>query len=74
MCSAEEISEKVLTLTIDTQEMTELKVNGVSAGVSFWSPHCFEVQEMVHEGKNQLELTVYGSLANRYGKKVPYGF
>ena len=74
VCSAEEISEKVLTLTIDTQEMTELKVNGVSAGVSFWSPHCFEVQEMVHEGKNQLELTVYGSLANRYGKKVPYGF
>lgn len=73
VCSTEDLSEEVLTLTIEASEMAELKVNGISAGISFWSPHCFEVQGMLHEGTNQLELTVYGSLANRYGKPVPYG-
>lgn len=73
VCSASEASEKELILTVEAQEMTELKVNGVSAGISFWSPHRFELQGLVHEGINHLELEVYGSPANRYGKAVPYG-
>lgn len=72
-CSAAEAEEELLVLTIEAEEMAELKVNGVSAGVSFWSPHRFEIQKLVREGLNQLDLTVYGSLANRYGRAVPYG-
>lgn len=68
-----EWEEKLPTLTLEAEEMAELFVNGVSAGVSFWGPHRFVLQGLLREGENRLELVVHGSLANRYGKPVPYG-
>ncbi|MDO5399486.1 MAG: hypothetical protein Q4F17_00710 [Eubacteriales bacterium] len=61
------------TLTVQGEEMARLTVNGREAGVSFWSPHRFSLEGLLQEGSNRLELTFTGSLANRYGRPVPYG-
>ena len=60
-------------LTLEAQEMAELTVNGVPAGVSFWGPHRFDLTGLLTAGRNKLRLTVTGSRANLYGKPVPYG-
>lgn len=72
--SAAELSHPSLTVTVNAEEMAELTVNGRSAGVRFWAPQCFELQGLLHEGDNELLLTVTGSRANLYGKRpVEYG-
>ncbi len=60
-------------LTVEADETAELTVNGVSAGVSFWSPHHFDLTGLLTDEHNKLRLTVTGSRANLYGKPVPYG-
>ena len=60
-------------LTLEAEEMAELTVNGVFAGVSFWGPHRFDLTGLLTAGQNKLRLTVTGSRANLYGKPVPYG-
>ena len=60
-------------LTLEAEEMAELTVNGVPAGVSFWGPHRFDLTGLLTEARNTLRLTVTGSRANLYGKPVPYG-
>lgn len=42
-------------------------------GASFWQPYVFELAGLLRPGRNTLRLTVTGSLANRYGRPVPYG-
>lgn len=63
-----------LTIAVEAEEMAELEINGVLAGVGFWPPQVFDLTGLLNEGENQLTLTVTGSLANRYGRKpVWYG-
>lgn len=72
--SAEELNSPSLTLTVTAEEMAELSVNGKSAGACFWAPQSFELQGLLHEGENELILTVTGNMANLYGKQpVEYG-
>lgn len=54
--------------------MSELFVNGQSAGVGFWSPQTFELSCLLQEGRNELTLIVTGNMANLHGKRpVWYG-
>ena len=63
-----------IALRIDAEEMAELYVNDRFCGVSFWSPHRFEIPQALTGGKTALlRLIVTGSLCNRYGIPVPYG-
>ena len=72
--NAADLHRRSVLLTIQAEEMAELSVNGQSAGVCFWSPQTFELGGLLHEGDNELVLTVTGSMANRYGKHpVWYG-
>ncbi|MCD8129778.1 MAG: hypothetical protein LUE16_00620 [Lachnospiraceae bacterium] len=72
--TAEELEEGIPMITFDGYDMAELRVNGQDAGVSFWPTHRFEVGGLIHEGENELEVTMTGSLANKYGiRAVPYG-
>ena len=58
----------------EAEEIAECRCNGTSAGVSLWGPHEFIIGPLLHAGENVLELTVTGSLANRYGgAEIPYG-
>ena len=72
--SAAELCHPSVTLTVNAEEMAELFVNGTSAGACFFAPQSFELQGLLHEGENELILTVTGNMANQYGKQpVEYG-
>ena len=49
----------------------EVAVNGQSIGVGLARPYRFEITGQVHEGENELEVTVYNTLAN-YFSTGPY--
>ncbi len=68
-------ADRPAQLTVDAEEMAALTVNGRDCGASFWPPHRFRIPAgTLREGRNDLRLTVTGSLANRYGKEpVWYG-
>lgn len=66
--------ETDLLLAPEAEETLELYVNGAFFGVSFWAPHRFRVPRAVlGDDPVSLRLVVRGSLANRYGRPVPYG-
>lgn len=72
--SEEELSHKEIRIYFDAEEMVELTINKKFVGAEFWSPQVFEVKDFLQPGKNELEVTVTGSLANIYGNKyVWYG-
>ena len=72
--SAADLNRPSVTLTTRAEEMAELSVNGQSAGVGFWPPQTFDLTGLLHEGGNELTLTVTGSMANLHGKRpVWYG-
>lgn len=61
-------------LTVEAEEMAELYVNGVLCGAAFWPPQRFVIPHALTGGEAaHLELRVTGSLANRYGRPVPFG-
>ena len=76
--SAETVREipegRTVLLWAEAEEMAELYVNGRFCGVSFWSPHRIPIpRAMLGDGSASLRLVISGSLANRYGRPVPYG-
>ena len=63
-----------LAVRVDAEEMAELYANGKFVGAAFWAPQVFRIPAALR-GNAPLSLTlvVTGSLANRYGRPVPYG-
>ncbi len=47
--------------------VAEVKVNGKSAGVIGWKPYEIDVTKLVRNGRNEIEVLVYGSLKNLLG-------
>jgi hypothetical protein len=47
--------------------VAEVKVNGVPAGIIGWKPYELDVTKLVRAGKNDIEVSVYGSLKNLLG-------
>ena len=52
----------------------EVRVNGRAAGVGLARPFRFDVTGLVREGTNDLEVTVYNTLANHYAVGLPSRF
>jgi len=50
--------------------VAEVAVNGRTVGVGLGRPYCFDVTDYVREGENQLQVTVYNTLANYYSVGV----
>ena len=72
--SAAALSRPSAILELEAEDMAELWVNDVFAGVGFWPPQRFDLKPYLREGTNTLRLAVTGSLANLYGKApVWYG-
>jgi hypothetical protein len=44
----------------------EVVLNGQMVGVGLGRPYRFDVTDYVREGENQLQVTVYNTLANHY--------
>lgn len=72
--SAEDLAEGSYAIQLEGNDMAELVVNGKLAGASFWTPHFFELKNMLQEGCNELEIIFTGSMANKYGRPVEYGY
>ncbi len=51
---------------VSGEEMAECYCNGELAGVSFWSPHVFDIGSKLIEGKNIIEVIMTGNAANLY--------
>jgi hypothetical protein len=47
--------------------VAEVQVNGRFAGIIAWQPHELDVTEFLKEGKNEISVTVTGSLRNTFG-------
>jgi hypothetical protein len=47
--------------------VTEVKVNGKSAGKIMWKPYQVDLSGMLVEGENEIEITVTGNLRNLLG-------
>jgi hypothetical protein len=47
--------------------VAEVRVNGISAGIISWQPYRLDISNVVNEGKNNIEVLVYGSLKNLLG-------
>ena len=63
-----------LTVCLEAREMAELWAEDTFCGAAFWAPQRLRVPaEIMRRGPVTLRLAVTGSLANRYGRPVPYG-
>ncbi len=47
--------------------VTKIKVNGTDAGTIMWQPYELDVSKFLHEGENEIEITVTGNLRNLLG-------
>lgn len=45
-----------IVISLDTREMVEVVVNGMSAGKLYWRPYELDITEFCHQGRNSLEL------------------
>jgi hypothetical protein len=47
--------------------ISEVLVNGTPAGLIAWQPNELDISSLLHEGENEIEVKVYGSLKNTFG-------
>ncbi|HOW19194.1 MAG TPA: hypothetical protein PLC79_09170, partial [Phycisphaerae bacterium] len=57
----------VLRLIEPLGTLFEVRMNGRTAGTIAWPPYEIPVTDLVHEGVNEVEILVYGSLRNSFG-------
>ncbi|MBR1685269.1 MAG: hypothetical protein IJ708_09030 [Clostridia bacterium] len=63
-----------IQVCVDAEEVVEAYIGEELQDVSFWGPHTLRIPESSRrDGETVLRLVIRGSLANRYGKPVPYG-
>jgi hypothetical protein len=43
---------------------SELKINGISCGVKWYGRRIYEIGDYLHQGKNDIEITVTTSMGN----------
>ena len=55
-------------------DIAEVTVNGESAGRILFRPYECDITKFLHDGENEIAVSVTGSMANTYGKPVPVGF
>ncbi len=67
-----DISKVMLTFT-DIHDIVDVTVNGKYAGRLLFMPYELDITELTRPDENTIEITVIGSMANKYGKPVPVG-
>ena len=55
-------------------EIADIAVNGRDAARMIFKPYEADITNLLHLGENTVEVSVTGSIANKYGKAVPAGF
>ena len=58
----------------EIDEIADVKVNGRDAARMIFKPYEADITNLLHLGENTVEVSVTGSVANKYGKPVPAGF
>ena len=65
--TADEAQNRSICFNDLCSTVTEVKVNGKSAGKIMWQPYCIDLSGLLNEGENQIEITVTGNLRNLLG-------
>jgi hypothetical protein len=52
----------------------EVRINSVHAGVTLARPHRLDISALAREGQNDIEVTVFNTLANHYSIGIPSRF
>lgn len=65
--TSEEAKSARLAFSKLCSNVTDVKVNGVSARKVLWRPYALDISEFVKEGVNEFEITVKGNLRNMLG-------
>jgi len=65
--SADETKKFVIGFKKLPSIVTDVCVNGVSAGKIMWKPYSLDLSNVVREGENKIEITLTGSLRNLLG-------
>ena len=55
---------RYIKLSNVNQGITELKINGKSAGLKWYGNHCYDVSDLVKDGTNNIEIKLTTTLAN----------
>ncbi len=65
--SADELTDRSVKFSKLNSTVTKVKINGRDAGNVMWYPYEVEARELLHEGENEIEITVTGNLRNLLG-------
>ena len=65
--SADEAKNAVIGFSRLPSIVTDVCVNGVSAGKIMWKPYSLDISELAFEGENEIKITLTGSLRNLLG-------
>ncbi|MBQ4130823.1 MAG: hypothetical protein IJD71_00605 [Clostridia bacterium] len=64
---ADQIENRSLCFSELCSTVTEVKVNGKSAGKVMWKPYQVDLSDMLNASENEIEITVTGNLRNLLG-------
>ena len=65
--SAEQTQNRSICFGQLCSTVTDVKVNGKSAGKIMWRPYVVDLSGLLNEGENEIEITVTGTLRNLLG-------
>ena len=65
--SADEAKNREIKFSRLCSTVTEVKVNGKSAGKVMWQPYTVDLSDLLVAGDNEIEITVTGNLRNLLG-------
>ncbi|MDD4679490.1 MAG: glycosyl hydrolase [Clostridia bacterium] len=64
---------KKVSLTLETNDVAEVFINGRSAGTRLWNPYSFDLTRECINGLNHLEIVITSTMSNLFGKQAPSG-
>ena len=65
--TANEIENRSFDIAKLSTTVTKVKVNGKDAGDIMWHPYSVDLSGLLHEGENEIEVTLIGNLRNLLG-------
>ncbi|MBQ9387248.1 MAG: hypothetical protein IJU01_01135 [Lachnospiraceae bacterium] len=63
----EEAKTAAIAFACPPSIVTDIRINGKSAGKLLWQPYCLDISGLVREGENEIQITLTGSLRNLLG-------
>ena len=69
--TAAQLDPRIVLDLGQVQISAEVEINGKVVGVGLARPYSFDITDYVHEGENDLKVTVFNSLANHYSVTYP---